>query len=65
MYHNLLFISSDYDLERGQRIPNKALARYLARSNADYDDNFLDYRKRAIFRKRGKEFYRKSFYFPT
>jgi hypothetical protein len=56
-YHNLSYFSSDYDLERGQHIPNKALARYLARSNADYDENFLDYKKRAMFRKRGKNLF--------
>lgn len=62
-YHYLSYISSDYDLERGQHIPNKALARYLARSNADYDENFLDYKKRAMFRKRGKNLF--YFHFHT
>lgn len=42
---------TDYGLERGQHGSNKA--RYLSRSNPDYDD-FLAFRKRALFRKRGK-----------
>lgn len=50
------FFSADYDnSEREQRVPvpNKALARYLARS--DYDDFYpSDYRKRAMYRKRGE-----------
>lgn len=50
------FFFADYDnSEREQRVPvpNKALARYLARS--DYDDFYpSDYRKRAMYRKRGE-----------
>lgn len=49
----------DYDnseRERSIQVPNKALARYLARSSSsDYDDFYpSDYRKRSMYRKRGK-----------
>ncbi|KAL7049856.1 hypothetical protein ACKWTF_003881 [Chironomus riparius] len=57
--------SNDYDLERGQHIPNKALARYLARSNADYDENFLDYKKRPMLRKRDPSVFRERTRMPT
>lgn len=44
---------TDYGIERGQHTSNKALARYLSRSNPDYDDYLA---KRAMFRKRGMKF---------
>lgn len=52
-------ITQDYDnLENEQRLqvpPNKALARYLARPNTDFDEFYpSDYRKRSMYRKRGE-----------
>jgi hypothetical protein len=41
-------------MERSQHTPNKALAQFFARSNADYDDYYPGYRKRFMLRKRGK-----------
>lgn len=51
MYCPLL---TDYGAGRGQHNPpNNALERYFSRASPDYDD-YLGYRKRALFRKRGK-----------
>ena len=44
---------TDYGGGRGQHITKNALERYFSRTSPDYDDYF-GYRKRTLFRKRGK-----------